>query len=62
MMYSINLSKGTVIHKGKINIKGNRDYSCKDVVTCTNRIDCDECIFDYENKVKYKDVIKRVLD
>lgn len=61
MKYSINLSKGTVIHRGEIEIKGNRKYSCKDVMTCTNRIDCDECIFDYENKVTYKEVMKRVL-
>ena len=65
MIYKINLSKTSVIHRGKIyiqEINTNRKYTCGDVTTCTNNIECDECIFNGDNKIAYEDVMKRVLE
>lgn len=62
MKKEINLSNNSVVHRGKIEMNFDvKKYDCNYVVQCYN-LDCDECIFDYENKVEYKEVIKRVLE
>lgn len=56
----INLSNSTVLKEGTLRSLNYKSYSCRDVDLC-HSIDCEDCIFGYEDIFTLEEIKERLI-